>query len=284
MPHAEVNGQRLFYEDTGGDRPVVAFSHGLDMDHSMFDPQVEALRDRYRCIAWDERCHGQTEGDGGRFSFWDSADDLVALLRSLGLERAVLAGMSQGGFLSLRAALRYPELVEGLVLIDTQAGTENPDNLPYYEQLLERWMNEGVDDELAGILEAIIIGPPGFSGIERWKQYWRELDRDDVKQAFTTLVGREDIHDRLGEIGAPALVVHGQEDAAIPMERAEALADGLADAESPRVDGGCDAAVAGGVGVEVVAAVPSWVLAGFGRVGRAGRRRSRPRRRPAGWS
>ena len=237
MPHAEVNGQRLFYEDTGGDRPVVAFSHGLDMDHSMFDPQVEALRDRYRCIAWDERCHGQTESDGGPFSFWDSADDLVALLRSLGLERAVLAGMSQGGFLTLRAALRYPELVGGLVLIDTQAGTENPDNLSYYEQLLERWMNEGVDDELAGILEAIIIGPPGFLGIERWKQYWRELDRDDVKQAFTTLVGREDIHDRLGEIDAPALVVHGQEDAAIPMERAEALADGLPDAELVKIEG-----------------------------------------------
>lgn len=47
MPYAEVNGQRLFYEDTGGDGPPVAFSHGLFMDHTMFDPQVQALQDRY---------------------------------------------------------------------------------------------------------------------------------------------------------------------------------------------------------------------------------------------
>jgi pimeloyl-ACP methyl ester carboxylesterase len=60
MPIAEVNGQKLFYEDTGGNAPAVVLSHGLFMDHSMFDPQVEALRDRWRCIAWDERGHGQT--------------------------------------------------------------------------------------------------------------------------------------------------------------------------------------------------------------------------------
>src|ERR1700735_2611987 len=130
MPFAEVNGQRLYYEDTGGDGPVIAFSHGLFMDETMFDPQVAALRSRYRCIAWDERGHGQTGDATEPFTYWDSADDLAALLESLGVERAVLAGMSQGGFLSLRAALTHPGVVRGLILIDTQAGPENPDLLP----------------------------------------------------------------------------------------------------------------------------------------------------------
>jgi pimeloyl-ACP methyl ester carboxylesterase len=61
------------------------------------------------------------------FTYWDSANDLAALLQNLGVERAVLVGMSQGGYLSLRAALAHPDLVQGLILIDTQAGTENPD-------------------------------------------------------------------------------------------------------------------------------------------------------------
>ena len=61
MPHADVNGQRLFYEDTGDGDDVIVFSHGFFMNHSMFDPQVEALSDTWRCVAWDERGHGQTE-------------------------------------------------------------------------------------------------------------------------------------------------------------------------------------------------------------------------------
>ena len=62
MPFAHVNGQKLYYEDTGGDGPVIVFSHGLLMDGSMFAPQVEALRSTWRCITWDERGHGQTAG------------------------------------------------------------------------------------------------------------------------------------------------------------------------------------------------------------------------------
>jgi pimeloyl-ACP methyl ester carboxylesterase len=73
------------------------------MDSSMFAPQVAALQSRYRCIVWDERGHDQTAtGACAPFSYYDSADDLAALLAHLGLKQAVLIGMSQGGYLSLR--------------------------------------------------------------------------------------------------------------------------------------------------------------------------------------
>ena len=92
MPIASVNGQNLYYEDTGGRGPVLVFSHGLLMDHTMFAPQVQALQDRYRCISWDERGHGQTADPAhcAPFDYYDSADDLAALLAHLGVERAVL--------------------------------------------------------------------------------------------------------------------------------------------------------------------------------------------------
>jgi pimeloyl-ACP methyl ester carboxylesterase len=236
MSHAEVNGQRLFYEDTGGDGPPIVCSHGLFMDQTMFDPQVEALKTRYRCIAWDERGHGQTGDVTGPFTYWDSADDLAALLGSLGVERAVLAGMSQGGFLSLRAALAHPDMVSGLILIDTQAGAENPDLLPYYQQLLERWLTDGMDDELAATIEAIILGQ-GYADAERWKSSWRQLHLDSVKQVFATLAERDDISQRLTEIRVPALVIHGAQDIAIGVDRAEALAAGLPDAQLVLIEG-----------------------------------------------
>jgi pimeloyl-ACP methyl ester carboxylesterase len=101
-------------------------------------------------VAWDERGHGQTGDATEPFTYWDSADDLAGLLASLGVERAVLAGMSQGGYLSLRAALAHPDLVRGLILIDTQAGVENPELMPYYRSLLERWLTQGMDASRAG--------------------------------------------------------------------------------------------------------------------------------------
>ena len=80
MPFAPVNGQRLFFEDGGGDKPVVVFSHGNLMNRWMWAPQIEALRARFRCVLWDQRLHGHTEDDHGLYTYWDSATDLLALM------------------------------------------------------------------------------------------------------------------------------------------------------------------------------------------------------------
>jgi pimeloyl-ACP methyl ester carboxylesterase len=240
MPFADVNGQRLHYEDTGGDGPAVVFSHGLFMDETMFDPQVAALRDRYRCIAWDERGHGQTGDTTEPFTYWDSAEDLAALLASLGVERAVLAGMSQGGFLSLRCALRHPELVRALILIDTQAGVEDPDRLPGYQVMVDNWVANGPDQPTLDIIAGLILGE-GYPAAE-WQEKWTRQSNENLVTVFTTLVTREDLHDRLAEIDVPALVIHGEADASIGLEIGRNLADGLADAEFVIVPGAGHAA------------------------------------------
>jgi 3-oxoadipate enol-lactonase len=225
MPYAEVNGQRLHYQDTGGDGPVVVFSHGLLMDHEMFEAQVAALRDDYRVVAWDERGFGSTEFDGEPFTYWDSAADVLGLLDHLGVESAVLAGMSQGGFLSLRAALLAPERVQALILIDTQAGVDDDDTLAAYRQMLDTWVNVGPIDELTEIVANIIIADPDENG--RWIAKWKQWPTAPMEQAGACLLERDDITDRLGEITCPALVIHGTADTAISMERADALAAGL---------------------------------------------------------
>lgn len=240
MAQVTINGTVITYTDSGGDGPVVIFSHGLLMDHTMFDPQVAALAGRYRVITWDERAHGGTRAPGP-FSYWDSANDLWALLDHLGVERAVLAGMSQGGFLSLRAALTHPERVDALVLMGTQAGIEDPDKQASYDMLHEIWNTQG-PEPVQEIVASIILGEGDWSSwYAKWSE-WASAYEGEFTHAFRCLSDRDDITDRLGEITARSLVIHGTADAAIPMERAEALAAGLGGpVEMVRVEGGTHA-------------------------------------------
>ena len=242
MPYAQVNGQKLYYEDTGGSAPAVIFSHGLLMDQSMFAPQVAALKDRYRCISWDERGHGRTAGDTlPPFSYYDSADDLAALLKHLGIDKAVLAGMSQGGYLSLRCALTHPQIVRALILIDTQAMPEDPSKMPGYKQMMDIWAAQGLPDPIADTIEQIILGQnwPGSAG---WKAKWRTWKGVNLLQCFQTLATRDDISPRLGQIKVPALVVHGDLDMAISLDRGKAMTEGLPQAELAVIKGGGHAA------------------------------------------
>ena len=222
---ARPGNPSISYADTGGEGPVVVFSHGILMDASMFDAQVAALSPAYRCITWDQRGHGQTGLVTEPFTFWDSAHDLLAVLDDAGVATAVLAGMSQGGFLSLRAALLAPERVRALVLIDSQAGLEADDAAPLYRSMAENWSEAGYDDAVAAFVAELILGKDAESA--PWLTKWKEFPKEQVLQPTYALLERDDITGRLGEITAPALVIHGTDDASIPMERAVVLASGL---------------------------------------------------------
>jgi pimeloyl-ACP methyl ester carboxylesterase len=240
MSFAEINAQRIRFDDTGGDGPPVILSHGFLMDREMFAPQVDALADEFRVITWDERGFGETEFDGKPFTYWDTAKDCLGLLDHLGIEQAVLGGMSQGGFLSLRAALLAPERVRALVLIDTQAGVEDPERLPAYRQMQATWLEGGPVDDLANAVASLIIGDPVLN--ETWIAKWRKLDREALRAPGDCLMERDDITDRLGEISCPTIIFHGTADISIEMERAEELCQGLPGCSGiVRIDGGTHA-------------------------------------------
>lgn len=225
MPFADVNGQRLHYEDTGGDGAPVVLSHGFLMDHEMFAPQVAALGGEYRVIVWDERGFGQTDFDGQPFTYWDSAADCLGLLDHLGVERAVLGGMSQGGFLSLRAALTAPDRVRALILLDSQAGVDDAETKAANDAMNHVWLDQGPTDELTDVVARIIIDDAAHS--PAWIAKWKVRDKEAFREPYQCLSTRDDITDRLSGITCPALVVHGIDDTAITIDRAEILAAGL---------------------------------------------------------
>jgi pimeloyl-ACP methyl ester carboxylesterase len=186
---------------------------------------VEALAPEFRVITWDERGFGKTEFDGKPFTYWDSARDCLGLLDHLGIEQAILGGMSQGGFLSMRAALLEPTRVRALVLIDTQSGQEDAEHLPAYRHMQETWLAHGPIDELTQAISGLIIGDPVVS--ELWIAKWRELPREAMNEPTNTLFEREDLTDRVSEITCPAIIFHGTEDMSIPASKAHELSERL---------------------------------------------------------
>ena len=227
MAHFDHDGTRIHYEDTGGDGLPILWSHGFLMDHTMFDPQVAGL-DGYRHIRWDERGFGGTDA-AGPFSYWDSAEDAIALLDHLDIDQAVLAGMSQGGFLSLRAALAHPGRVRALILIDTQSGTEDPENVESYRGMIEA-VSTGDEETRSGVFDIVgglIIDDPDLQ--PGWKAKWMAEDPARIIDPGGALLDRDDITERLGEITCPVLIVHGTADTAIPIEKAELLRAELPD-------------------------------------------------------
>jgi len=120
-------GVTIYYEDHGTG-PAVLLSHGYSATSRMWAGQVEALKDRYRVITWDMRGHGQTDSpdDGGAYSEAATCDDMAAILNQLGIESAVIGGLSLGGYMSLAFNIAHPKMVRALMLFDTGPGYKNP--------------------------------------------------------------------------------------------------------------------------------------------------------------
>ena len=102
--------------DSRGEGPAVLFAHGSEMDRTMFAPQLEHLGAAgFRAVAFDHRARG--EAGHVEYSLYDLAEDARELLDQLEIERCILVGMSMGGFVALRAAIRFPERLAGVVLL-----------------------------------------------------------------------------------------------------------------------------------------------------------------------
>ncbi|MFC9995659.1 alpha/beta fold hydrolase [Nocardia sp. NPDC127526] len=215
---------QIHYTDTGGDGTPVVFAHGFFMDGSQFDPQLPLVNEgHYRIIRWDARGHGQTEAPAGQaFTYWDLASDCLAVMDHAGVDTAVIAGMSQGGYVALRVALAAPERVQSLILLDTAADASTPEEKGDYASLFSGWC----DPEVPLMPMALQLAPRLIGGTEAdqipWINKWLNSDRLRIREAGDNLINRDSILDRLDEITCPALVLRGDHD---PTSTAQKSAD-----------------------------------------------------------
>jgi 3-oxoadipate enol-lactonase len=211
------------------DAPVVVLSHSLGATRAMWDPQVAALAERYRVVAYDTRGHGESPAPAGPYTIDDLTDDLVALLDEVGAERAHVVGLSVGGMTGLRLAAREPERVDRLAVLcssakpepqgflDRAAAVRSGGTAAIAPTVVGRWLTPAFAAEhpdLVARLEAMIAAADdeGYAG---------------CCEAIAALDLRAD----LGRITAATLVVSALEDPALPPEHQRVIADGIPGAQ-----------------------------------------------------
>jgi 3-oxoadipate enol-lactonase len=237
MPTCTVNGVELFYTERG-EGPAVVFSHGLLWTHAMFEPQLKALADRFRVIAYDHRGQGQSEVPDARCTDMETLSrDAVALIGALDAGPCHFVGLSMGGFVGMRVAARHPELVRSLTLMDTAADPEPRRNVPKYRimNLVARTL--GVNKLLAARVMPILFGHTFLNdparAVERDALRSELMGRKkSIYKAVNGVIERAPLSPaELRAISAPTLVLWGSEDVAIKRHRAVAMAEAISGAE-----------------------------------------------------
>jgi 3-oxoadipate enol-lactonase len=233
MPKLRVNGAEIYYEDVGTGPQTIVFAHGLLWSCRLFDAQVAALKDRYRCVSFDFRGQGQTEVTKDGYDMDTLYEDAAALIKALELAPCHFAGLSMGGFIGMRLAARRPELLRSLLLMETSADPEPAENIPRYRQLarVARYLGLG---PAAGRVMWVMFGrtfmtdPARAAERKLWQRRMASNDRKGILRALNGVIERKPIYDELGRVALPTLILVGNEDVATVPAKAQRIHEAIA--------------------------------------------------------
>lgn len=196
MVHHDIHGEAT-------DRPPILLTHGFGATGAMWEPNLDALTSDRQALAWDLRGHGHSDAPG-EITHDDCLADIAALLDVLGAPRAVLCGMSLGGYLSLLFRLRHPERVAALVLVDTGPGFRK-------DAAREEWNATAL--RTADALERDGLGVLPQTA-EHAQAHHAHGARGIATAARGILTQRDGaVIEALGDVDVPTLIVVGADDA-----------------------------------------------------------------------
>lgn len=213
----------MYYEDVGKGTPVV-FIHSLGADSKDWTRVIPELSKEIRCIVLDLRGHGQSDKPNQPYTMSLFVKDIVTLLDQLGISSAYFCGTSMGGFIVLEAALKYPERVRGIILVDSS---------PYLPEhtikISGKWVETLLNDGPEALVEIQVkdVFHPIFS---RRHQEIVNMYKESKKNPSSETLGLInkglqtepiDYRKKLKGIKAPTLIIHGQDDKIIPVGNAE---------------------------------------------------------------
>jgi 3-oxoadipate enol-lactonase len=222
-----ANGIEINYEVHGREgAPWLVLSHSLACSVRMWDPQIAALKDQYRVLAYDTRGHGASEAPKGAYTLEMLADDLSALLKQLGVSSPHFCGLSMGGMIGQTFALKYPGVLKTLTLADTTSRypaeaaplwaerirtAESKGMEALAQATVERWFTEPFRNnspQIVSEVRKLIVSTPvaGYAGC-------------------CNAIPKINATARLKEIKCPILVIVGADDPATPVAMAKEIQD-----------------------------------------------------------
>jgi len=204
MAYLDRDGVRIYYEQRGAG-PAVLLSHGYSASARMWQGQMDALSDSYHLIAWDMRGHDRSDSPDSPalYSHEATIADMAAVLDACGADRAVIAGLSLGGFMSLAFHLAHPARATALMLFDTGPGYRKDDGR-------EGWNR--IADSMAVAYEKKGLAAAGASAEVAVA---RHRSADGLAHAARGMLAQTDgrVIESLPAITVPTLVLVGENDA-----------------------------------------------------------------------
>lgn len=222
-----INGLTVNLFGNPQNRPIV-FVHGFPYDHTMWHNQIEVLKDKYFCVAYDIRGLGESAVGDGQYTMEFFVDDLFSVISKLKLEKPILCGLSMGGYISLRAIERNQKIFSGLILCDTKSEADNNAAKLKRAAGIDQINREGLEKF------TVLFVSNCFSDITRKEQenlFLETLHKSykhdpiGVKGAIIAMLSRTDTTSFLSQIKIPTLVICGSFDALTPPTLMRAMAE-----------------------------------------------------------
>lgn len=216
------------YDDLGPPAGLpVLLIHGHPFDRTLWAPQAEALTGAgHRVVTPDLRGYGRSGVTPGKVLLSDFADDLAALLDHLGIEKAVVGGVSMGGQIAMEFQRLHPGRVRGLVLSDTSAPAETDEGKEFRNRLADRLLTEGMGgyaDEVIGRMLAAYNVDAMPDVAARVLGMMRATDPRGAAAALRGRAERPDYRETLAGVRVPVWIAVGADDAYTPVADAEAI-------------------------------------------------------------
>lgn len=221
VDHITIN-----YDDQGQGAVPIIFIHGFPFDKNMWKPQVKFLKENYRVIAYDIRGFGRSMHDGTNFSIDLFAYDLIKLMDGLKIPKAVICGLSMGGYIALNAIKLYPERFEKLILADTQCIADTSEAKENRYKAIKKVEEEGVSEFAEEFIKKVfhkdyLIDQKDF--VETTKKVVLSTQPKTITSALSALAEREETCSSLNDINIPTLIICGRQDEPTPVKQSEAM-------------------------------------------------------------
>jgi len=224
---AVVNGIRMHYLDVGSpDALPLVLLHGMTLDHRMWNPQIEVLKENYRVIAYDIRGHGKTEVTDGQYTYRMFVDDLIALLDHLKIEKAVLCGLSMGGAIAMRTFEIHPHRICALILCDTRSEADSNETKYWRENSINSIKQNGLEPFTDDFMKAL-FSPENIKNKPETVKFIRDIMLSSAPLGICGVLlaqaARTDMTETIRKINVPTLIVVGEKDNFTPLASSETM-------------------------------------------------------------
>lgn len=219
-----VNNFNLSYDDVGEGSIPVIFLHGFPFDKTMWESQLDFLKSSYRLIACDIRGFGKSTDEESALSIDLFADDLINFMDKLNIDKAIVCGLSMGGFIALNAIKRFPGRFEAAILCDTQCIADNFEAKEKRFKIIDEIETDGVNNFNEGFIKKVFHK----DSITNKKELVGQLrsvvfsnSKNIICQGLVALANRSETCSTLSEINFPTLILCGREDEVTPLAQSE---------------------------------------------------------------